>query len=267
MKQCDICDGLYPESKHDFEECYSLDFEWDLKQIDDGVMKIITIQSVVRGFLCRKSRMPNIIYMMRNTLSDNNITCSKINEDGRTNSCYDEDTVKKLLLKKYTERVILQPPRMWNDILVRDYRYGWIPVNIKTTTTITSDNTGNLAMCLYAYTNCNMDLHKSYKNGKISKLLTDALSKKNYNYKKKRDYYFIVINKNNPIDVIINSVKGLSVLCSNLSNLPFQVRWRSNRNFQDVPIRKSIDQFIRAIQKPNVCWREEFLNDMRILNS
>ena len=33
-EQCDICDGLYPESKHDFEECYSLDFEWDLKQMD-----------------------------------------------------------------------------------------------------------------------------------------------------------------------------------------------------------------------------------------
>lgn len=30
--------------------------------------------------------------------------------------------------------------------------YGWIPVNIKTTTTLTNDNTGNLAMCVYAYT-------------------------------------------------------------------------------------------------------------------
>ena len=43
--------------------------------------------------------------------------------------------------------------RMWYDILVKDYQYGWLPVNIKTTTTKTSDNTGNLAICVYAYTN------------------------------------------------------------------------------------------------------------------
>jgi hypothetical protein len=30
---CDICDGLYPVSKHNFDECYSLDFVWDLKQM------------------------------------------------------------------------------------------------------------------------------------------------------------------------------------------------------------------------------------------
>lgn len=32
-KKCDICDGEYPESKHNFEECYSLDIEWDLRQM------------------------------------------------------------------------------------------------------------------------------------------------------------------------------------------------------------------------------------------
>ena len=29
-KKCDICNGVYPESKHNFEECFSLDTEWDL---------------------------------------------------------------------------------------------------------------------------------------------------------------------------------------------------------------------------------------------
>lgn len=31
---CVICDGTYPEDKHDFKQCCSLDVEWDLKQMD-----------------------------------------------------------------------------------------------------------------------------------------------------------------------------------------------------------------------------------------
>jgi hypothetical protein len=32
IQQCKICNGKYPESKHNFEYCYSLDYKWDLKQ-------------------------------------------------------------------------------------------------------------------------------------------------------------------------------------------------------------------------------------------
>ena len=46
---------------------------------------------------------------------------------------------------------------MWQEILALEYIYGWIPINIKTTTTLTSDNTGNLAMCVYSYTNEMLD--------------------------------------------------------------------------------------------------------------
>ena len=65
---------------------------------------------------------------------------------------------------------------MWYDILAFDYMYGWIPINIKTTTTLTSDNTGNLAMCVYAYTDEMLDIHrdKSYENGKMSEQQFDS---------------------------------------------------------------------------------------------
>jgi DNA (cytosine-5)-methyltransferase 1 len=33
IKICDICNGEYPIDKHNFEECYSLDYKWDLKQM------------------------------------------------------------------------------------------------------------------------------------------------------------------------------------------------------------------------------------------
>ena len=39
-KKCDICDGEYPESKHNFEKCYSLDIDWDLKQIKPTIRYI-----------------------------------------------------------------------------------------------------------------------------------------------------------------------------------------------------------------------------------
>jgi tRNA1(Val) A37 N6-methylase TrmN6 len=32
-KECDICDGVYPVSKHNFEECYSLDLMWDSRRM------------------------------------------------------------------------------------------------------------------------------------------------------------------------------------------------------------------------------------------
>ena len=54
---------------------------------------------------------------------------------------------------------------MWYDILVHDYYYGWIPVNIKSTNMNTSDNIGNLTSCVYAYTDENLDLNKNYVNG------------------------------------------------------------------------------------------------------
>ena len=65
------------------------------------------------------------------------------------------------------------------DILVLDKIDDLLPVNIKTTTTIISDNTGNLAMCIYSYTDEKLDLNKLYNNGEMSNIY-------------KKDYYFIV---------------------------------------------------------------------------
>jgi DNA (cytosine-5)-methyltransferase 1 len=42
-KECDICDGLYPVSKHNFDECYSLDFVWDLKQMGIKEYKFVDL--------------------------------------------------------------------------------------------------------------------------------------------------------------------------------------------------------------------------------
>ena len=147
------------------------------------------------------------------------------------------------------------------------YIYGWLPVNIKTTTTLSYDNTGNLAMCVYAYTNEYLDIHKSksYENGKMSDILYYKLKNKEYNKNNKKDYYFIILNKTNTNDIIVNSIKGLSILTPNINNLPFQVCWNKNRIFNYENINKKIKIFIDCLQKPKPSWKETFMKNIRQL--
>jgi hypothetical protein len=208
------------------------------------------------------------MYKIQRYLQSRSIQLSAQNEDGRINSCLDEEHVIHLLIEMFGNKIKKPKMRMWYDLLVFDYMYGWIPVNIKTTTTTTCDNTGNLAMCVYAYTDEMLDIHKdtSYENGKMSDILFDKLKKKEYNNSPKKDYYFIVLNKTDASDIIVNSVKGLSALTPNINNLPFQVNWSKNRDFQYQKISKKIKIFIDCLQKPNPSWKETFMSNMRKLD-
>ena len=218
--------------------------------------KIIKIQKWFRGCIFRLKQLPLIMYKI------------KIYLKLQAGQFSTEDDVIKLLIEKFGDKIKKPKIRMWYDILVFDYTYGWIPVNIKTTTTITSDNTGNLAMCVYAYTNEMLDINrdKSYENGKMSDILFNKLKNKNYNTNNKKDYYFIVLNKTNTGDIIINSVKGLLVLTPNINNLPFQVCWDKNREFKYKNIHKTVKLFIDCLQKPKLSWKEVFMTNIRTLN-
>ncbi len=230
-----------------------------------NIDKIIIIQKHIRGYLTRIKRLPLIMYYLQNYLQNIEINFSKTNKDGRVNSINDEEKIVKLLSEKFDERIQTVKSRMWYDILVYDYFYKWIPVNIKITTTKTNDNAGNLTMCLYAYTNTNIDIYNSYTNGDIHKILYNKLRKKLYNKIYKRDYYFLVLNKNNSNDIIVNSLKGLSVLMPNINNLPFQIKWNNNRTFIYKPIGEIIKMFIKCLQKPKTNWKETFMENMRKL--
>ena len=228
--------------------------------------KIIKIQKWFRGCILRLKQMPLIMYKIKKYLKTQTFKLSNQNEDGRINSCDDEDVIIKLIIEKFGNKIKKPKIRMWYDILVFDYIYGWIPVNIKTTTTLTSDNTGNLAMCVYAYTDETLDIRdKSYENGKMSDILFDKLKNKKYNINNKKDYYFIVLNKRNTKDIIINSVKGLTSLTPNINNLPFQVCWDKNRIFKYENINKKIKLFIDCLQKPKPSWKENFMYNIRTL--
>ena len=233
--------------------------------IDDKGKAAIKIQKYWRGYILRLKRLPLIMYKIEKFLKTRTFQFSNQNEDGRINSCSDEDEVIKLLIDEFGEKIKKPKIRMWYDILAFDYIYGWIPINIKSTTTTTSDNTGNLAMCMYAYTDEKLDIHKAYENGKMSDMLFNKLKNKDYNTTPKKDYYFLVLNKSEPSDIIVNSVKGLTTLTPNINNLPFQVCWEKNRSFKYDNITKKIKQFIDCLQKPKPSWKEIFMLNMRTL--
>ncbi len=169
--------------------------------------KIIKIQKWVRGGMSRLKRLPLIMYIIQKYLKSKAFQFSKQNEDGRINSCMDEVEVIKLLTEKFGNRIQKSKARMWYDILAFDYMYGWIPINIKTSKIVSPDNPGNLAMCVYAYTNERLDFHTPCNSGKMSKILYRKLQNKNYNTNNKKDYYFIVLNKRNASDILVNSIK------------------------------------------------------------
>lgn len=229
--------------------------------------KAIKLQKWIRGCMWRIKHLPSVMYSIQRYLKTQAFVFSTQNEDGRINSCNDEDEIIKLLEKNFGKRIIKPKIRMWYDILAFDYLYGWIPINIKSTTTKTSDNTGNLAMCVYAYTDHILDLHtfKSYENGKMSTILFDKLKDNRYNCNHKKDYYFIVMNKQDASDIIVNSVKGLTTLTANINNLPFQVCWDKNRTFQFEKVKRRIDLFIKCLQKPKPSWKETFMANVRTL--
>ena len=244
---------------------------------------IVKIQSLFRGYIVRLKQLPLIMYKMQKYLKSQKIQFSNDNADGRINSCFDEDEVIRLLIERFDKRIIKpekdnkktkktcekeDKPRMWYDMLAFDYMYGWIPINVKSTTTKTSDNIGNLSTCVYSYTDEQLDIHRknTYENGKMSDILFKKLKDKKYNTNPKKDYYFLVLNKTDASDIIVNSIKGLTILTPNINNLPFQVCWDKNRSFKYEKINRKIKMFIECLRKPNPSWKETFMSNIRTID-
>lgn len=128
----------------------------------------------------------------------------------------------------------------------------------------TADNVGNMTLCVHSYTSEILDIHNGqYKNGYMSRKLLEKINKKEYNKIDKKDYYFIVINKFDSNDVIINSVKGLSKLTPNINNLPFQIKWNDNRDYNNTFIKDKIKMLIECFQRPQQNWKEHFLENIK----
>ncbi len=113
--------------------------------------------------------------------------------------------------------------RSWYDFSFKDNNL-FIPVNIKITETTKADNLNAKLGIYYALTG----LLPTFPN-EINWLRYFEELSNNIGSNKDRDYYFLIINKQNTNEVIVNSLKSLKKLVPNGNNLPFQCRWCDNK--------------------------------------
>lgn len=221
------------------------------------------IQSIWRGHFCRTRRLPTFLYIVKKSISDAKLVLNNSTKDGRVNSTIDEDIVIQYLQERFGERIKKSEARHWFDMMIYDLSYGWIPINVKTTTMTTADNVGNLALLLYSLTSYSMEFHKSYQNGIVAPIFTRHIRERMINRNQKRDYYFLVVNKKKTEDVVVNSLRGLKHLTANNNNLPFQVKWSINRKFHYHTVKEMAIKVIKTMRKPPKTWAEKFLEEIR----
>ncbi|WQY01985.1 restriction endonuclease [Helicobacter pylori] len=172
-------------------------------------------------------------------LKTNPYNLSQPLQDGRLNSSVNEEEILNTI-KDYFP-IQLPKAREWWDFSFKknDIFY---PVNIKTTTTKTADNLNGKLGIYYALCGLLPEFNNEIAWEKYFQKLHKDLGK-NTN----RDYYFLIINKNDPKDVFINSLKGIQTLQPN--NLPFQCKWDNNRKIVQRNFTESKNFILSALAK------------------
>lgn len=155
-------------------------------------------------------------------LQTQNIALSIQSRDGRINSAFNEDEIFTILNQNFT----INRPNMrdWVDFSF-DENNVFIPVNIKVSTTKTTDNLNCKLGIYYALTGQIPPFNNGVSWDNYFKNLSENLKENT------ADYYFLIINKDNPADVFATSLKGLESIVPNGNNLPFQAKWDSNRYY------------------------------------
>jgi hypothetical protein len=147
-------------------------------------------------------------------LKKQNINLSSQQKDGRINSILNEDEILKIIEQKFN--IDIPSVRDWADFYIDK-----IPVNIKITTTNTADNASSKKGLYYALTGQIYQGNNQWEN--YLKQLKQNIKDTD------KDYYFLIINKNDTNDIFINSLKQISTLQPNGNNLPFQIKWCDNK--------------------------------------
>ncbi len=158
-------------------------------------------------------------------------------QDGRLNSSVNEEEILNTI-KDYFP-IQLPKAREWWDFSFEENDI-FYPVNI--TTTKTADNLNCKLGIYYALCGLVPEFNNEIAWEKYFQKLHKDLGK-NTN----RDYYFLIINKNDPKDIFINSLKGIQTLQPN--NLPFQCKWDNNREIIQRNFTESKNFILSALAK------------------
>ncbi len=188
--------------------------------------------------------IPQILNDVVKYVINNGINFSTTSKDGRVNSIVSEPSVINLIKKGFNAES--PEDRFWYDISVKDGDNVYY-INIKCTTLLkgSADNISSLNGLVYALTGQTPIKEKKSKSARIGFLMKNIADTD-------KDYYFLIIGKDDISKSYVTSVKHLSYITPNGSNLPFQCSWRKNivlssRSFIDSAvfitdgIRKSIE--------------------------
>ncbi|GAA9604451.1 hypothetical protein HpHA70_10890 [Helicobacter pylori] len=172
-------------------------------------------------------------------LKTNPYNLSQPLQDGRLNSSVNEEEILNTI-KDYFP-IQLPKAREWWDFSFEENDI-FYPVNIKTTTTKTADNLNCKLGIYYALCGLLPTFNNEIAWEKYFQKLHKDLGKNT-----DRDYYFLIINKNDPKDIFINSLKGIQTLQPN--NLPFQCKWDNNREIIQRDFDESKNSILSALAK------------------
>lgn len=165
--------------------------------------------------------MSKILEKISDCLKNIDFDLSEENRDGRINSAVNEDELLSIIKPRFP---LIEYPkkRDWKDFSFEENGQ-YIPVNIKITKTDTTDNLNCKVGIYYALTGKIPNFDNQIDWGNYLKNLRQDITPNN------KDYYFLIINKNDSKDIYTTSLKTINKIVPNGNNLPFQARWDENK--------------------------------------
>lgn len=165
--------------------------------------------------------MSKILEKISDYLKNIDFDLSEENRDGRINSAVNEDELLSIIKPRFP---LIEYPkkRDWKDFSFEENGQ-YIPVNIKITKTDTTDNLNCKVGIYYALTGKIPNFDNQIDWGNYLKNLRQDITPNN------KDYYFLIINKNDSKDIYTTSLKTINKIVPNGNNLPFQARWDENK--------------------------------------
>ncbi|PAF43423.1 restriction endonuclease [Helicobacter sp. 11S03491-1] len=174
--------------------------------------------------------LPRTLIEIANYLKKSPFKLSQKSADGRINSAINEDELLFFIKKQFPN--ILCPKKREPKDFSFEENEKYIPVNIKITNTNTTDNLNCKVGIYYALSGKIPTFDNQIDWKKYLEILQKNISEND------KDYYFLVINKNNFNDIYPVSLKCIHKIIPNGNNLPFQARWDQNK----IPLHRTFEE-------------------------
>ncbi|WP_267523601.1 restriction endonuclease [Campylobacter sp. MG1] len=173
---------------------------------------------------------PNELNDIKEYLIRQNFNLEQVTNDGRLNSAFNEDQIINLIQMRFGNIIGIPKVRYWYDFCIQTEN-AFYPVNIKVSTTTTADNLNCKLGIYYSLTGIMPTFNNIVSWDMYFKNLKEHITNND------KDYYFLIINKNDYNDIFLCSLRTLNKLTPNGNNLPFQATWEENK----IPINRDYE--------------------------